>query len=915
MSRSLAWTLALVAGVAPALALAPRGDRVPLPRAPAARSADALASFRNEGARLAGALLHPDGAVRTVRGHLFAAVSEGDPVATARAFLRAHGAAFGVRLVAEELRLQQTRRSPLGTTVRFERTYQGLALSPGVVVVHMDRAGAVTYATSEAGVVGLPDAVPAGLTGAEAIDVATRAVGPTAPLAAPATSRRVLRVLGDGKAAAVTEVTVPSAEPLGDWFVVVADDGEVLAKEDRMFYAHATVFKPNAVVVTQNPGLTDQENSAGAVPPEAYEQVELLGLDDSGYLTGQFVSTENTSGRVHSPDGEFHFDRSQGGFEEAMVYFHLDFAQRYFQSLGFDDVNNRVQKVNVNGISDDNSFYRPSTKNLTFGTGGVDDAEDAEVIFHEYGHSTQDNQVPGWGSGGHARAMGEAFGDYLGGAVSQRFSDFQVKCVADWDGVSYSNDEPPCLRRLDGTKHFPEDLQGSVHADGEIWSAALWQIHEGIGGEHGATPLVLAHHFLLAPGATMPEAAEALLEADAQLEGGAHAALIKQVMVARGILQESGIVTVNLADESGGPVAGVAFLEGAEEAVLEITGDDGSGSILLDAGAYTLAVKAFGFLSPEDREFVLEDQGHQVESYTLTRAVTGTLRGVVTDSSGAPLPAKVRLVGTPLEPVQAAADGTFAITAPEGSYDVQVYDFGYRAQTIEDVAVPSDGLVVALEELPPVLLVDDDSTQSGADADYESYFQAALEASGHGEYEVVKGWQVTVASDLTSFETVVWFTGKRMNEVMNEAQRAAVEAFLAGGGRLVASGQDLGYALRSDPWLKDTLGVVYVADSSPDKTIQGAGLSLELGGDSADNQSYPDVIDAAAGSTLWLRYGDEGGAGLVHDEGEGRVVYLGFGLEGVDGAAGRAALMGACFEAGSGGSGERRAVAAEWFRR
>ena len=34
---------------------------------------------------------------------------------------------------------------------------------------------------------------------------------------------------------------------------------------------------------------------------------------------------------------------------------------------------------------------------ISTGTGGVDDAEDPEVIWHEYGHAIQDDQVPGCG--------------------------------------------------------------------------------------------------------------------------------------------------------------------------------------------------------------------------------------------------------------------------------------------------------------------------------------------------------------------------------------------------------------------------------------------------------------------------------------------------------------------------------------
>jgi hypothetical protein len=47
-------------------------------------------------------------------------------------------------------------------------------------------------------------------------------------------------------------------------------------------------------------------------------------------------------------------------------------------------------------------------------------------------------------------------------------------CVADWDSTSYTPGPVHCLRRIDGNKHYPEDADGDVHDDGEIWSPALW---------------------------------------------------------------------------------------------------------------------------------------------------------------------------------------------------------------------------------------------------------------------------------------------------------------------------------------------------------------------------------------------------------------------------------------------------------
>ena len=69
----------------------------------------------------------------------------------------------------------------------------------------------------------------------------------------------------------------------------------------------------------------------------------------------------------------------------------------------------------------------------------MDDAEDAEVIVHEYGHAVHDAQVPGFGSSLDAGSIGEAFGDYLavrsgsGRRPRTAAGKASAACVADWD--------------------------------------------------------------------------------------------------------------------------------------------------------------------------------------------------------------------------------------------------------------------------------------------------------------------------------------------------------------------------------------------------------------------------------------------------------------------------------------------------
>ncbi len=202
---------------------------------------------------------------------------------------------------------------------------------------------------------------------------------------------------------------------------------------------------------------------------------------------------------------------------------------------GFTAVNNCRQVFSVDRLTTDNSYYSPSTKAITLGTGGVDDSEDAEVIVHEYGHSIQDNQVPGYGSTAQGGAMGEGVGDYIAGSVMAQLSGgFQDACVAEWDAVSYTSGTPHCLRRLDSTKHYPAAWVNEVHSDGEIWSAALWQVRGALWAQV-ADKVVLQSHFLLSASANFSDGSNALVTAAIGLGlSTADVETIRSLLKARG---------------------------------------------------------------------------------------------------------------------------------------------------------------------------------------------------------------------------------------------------------------------------------------------------------------------------------------------------------------------------------------------
>ncbi|MGZ4276651.1 MAG: M36 family metallopeptidase [Solirubrobacteraceae bacterium] len=283
--------------------------------------------------------------------------------------------------------------------------------------------------------------------------------------------------------------------------------------------APGQVFLPNPVADLGIQTLTDQNDadyfSADPALAKAYHQVLLTDLDGSGSLTGSFAKVVSETGKAAQDTGSgFMYTRDQDQFEQTMGYFWVTTAQRYIQSLGFMNVDNRQQLLRINQYGGDNSFYRNGTTKLTItlGKGGVDDAEDADVIVHEYGHSVQDDQVPNFGSSEEAGSIGEGFGDYLAVTVTQPYTPQSLwPCVADWDSTSYTSTTPHCLRRTDTTKQYPGDLRGEVHADGEIWSASLYGINQALGRTR-ADKIIIGAQFGFTPTISMPDAAKATID-------------------------------------------------------------------------------------------------------------------------------------------------------------------------------------------------------------------------------------------------------------------------------------------------------------------------------------------------------------------------------------------------------------------
>jgi zinc metalloprotease ZmpB len=308
----------------------------------------------------------------------------------------------------------------------------------------------------------------------------------------------------------------------------------------------ASVFVSNPVQSLGDESLTDQKDADSAVPAAAYHRVTLTNLDGSGFLHGDYATVYSETGnQAYSPTNTFLYTRHQDEFEQVMAYYWITEAQKYIHSLGFGvsrrPIDNQPQKVRLNQLGYDNSFETDHPiLELRFGKGGVDDAEDAEVILHEYGHAIHSSQGFSFASE-QAGAISEGFADYWAVTVSDVVARSlgvpelePLPCVADWDSTSYTSTVPHCLRRVDLDLHYPGDLNGEVHHDGQIWSRALWDIRQALGNVEADT-IILQGSFDF-PGTTMPDLAQSTVDAAQQLYGKAAAKVVRQAFVDRGIL-------------------------------------------------------------------------------------------------------------------------------------------------------------------------------------------------------------------------------------------------------------------------------------------------------------------------------------------------------------------------------------------
>ena len=316
-----------------------------------------------------------------------APIAAGAPAAPA-------GAERALRAPTAEVEVVDVRESFGTRFYRFRQEVGGLPVL-GADAVLADGPGGRGDLLRDRTVADIAEPAEAKLERAAAISAARRAAG-VEELRYSARASLAILPSGDGQAT-VWRVILPAAEPLATFEVLIdARSGEVLGQRDLIRHATGSslIFDTNPVQSQgSTAGLSDNSDNNSAALTAQLRARTLERLDDSSTcLIGRWARALLPSGDVCAAGRNFTiFDRQDDEFEAVMAYFHVDRTQAYIQSLGFTNILNSRVQVNANDFPDDNSFYDPGNGQISLGEGGVDDGEDAEVIYHEYGHAVQDD--------------------------------------------------------------------------------------------------------------------------------------------------------------------------------------------------------------------------------------------------------------------------------------------------------------------------------------------------------------------------------------------------------------------------------------------------------------------------------------------------------------------------------------------
>lgn len=459
-----------------------------------------------------------------------------------------------------DLELAHTRTSPLGTYVTFDQVFQGKKVYQGELKVFVNKEGKSPWMMNA-----LNPSLPPAIEGA---DWTYNTSGLRMRLFKQFGTLDVEIVPAwlaeEQQLVPVYQAWTYNIDKGENWEVLLhAMTGAELQRTDRNVYhnhrttgdttGRARVWQPNPCSAdgrAYGVVFSDNNDMHSAAFERIIDTVTLQGLRfDNGtfYLDGPHIRIEdfaqNTIAPVTSTTGDFFYTRDQSGWEDVMVYFHMDTYQRYIQGLGFTNLwGDRPLSVDPHGFGNqDNAAFlgRGDNSTIRFGEGGVDDAEDADVILHEYGHALSYAASPNSNAGDERRGFDEGFGDYIAASYTYDLlggSTYGWGEIMNWDG---HNTFWPGRFANNNDIYQPGTYSGfGFYTAGELWASAMMEIRQSVGATE-TDKLQIEALYGLTSQMSLEDVARLIIAADQQYNNGANEATIRVVFCNRYIFKGS----------------------------------------------------------------------------------------------------------------------------------------------------------------------------------------------------------------------------------------------------------------------------------------------------------------------------------------------------------------------------------------
>ncbi len=417
----------------------------------------------------------------------------------AQNYLKAHQELFRLRQSdLSDLYLHAIRTGGAGDTVRLRQNYQGVPVYKAELTVTITPDGVIGHvANTYKPVLEEIDVNPV----LDTVDAKAAATAWLRPDAISWEKQELVVHHFEGQTRLSYLVWMePQTDPVGSWKVFVdAKTGEVYHAEDASHYVDGTgnVFDPDpltrAGATYGDPGFVDGGDANTPQLIAAQSSVTLLDIQEVGSdytLIGPHAEIVDFEGPFNgiftqTSDTSWDFDRFDDDFEAANVYYQIDQHMRYLNitlGLGITPYQYpggaQFDPHGLNGA--DNSHYLSGSGRVSFGEGGVDDSEDADVIIHELGHGLHDWVTSGGLS--QVNGLSEGIGDFQANSYSRSTglltdADPEWYWVFKWDGHN-----PFWSGRITNYGAvYPGGLVGQVHTDGQIWATCMMKVWDAIG--------------------------------------------------------------------------------------------------------------------------------------------------------------------------------------------------------------------------------------------------------------------------------------------------------------------------------------------------------------------------------------------------------------------------------------------------